>query len=163
MSRFDHFAVLCETLPVGLMSAAVNLALLRNAGLDAIALKATSDAMNCASTVNVEMQGGVAAYCDFPGTLITISRTCDPHSGFKVYQSVQNLKQSLTVIEEQIYGDYQVRGWISPFNIRQRYSQVWYLDQMRDRITMYANELQSIARNIRSVGGGIHFRRLGIL
>lgn len=132
--RFDHFAILCETIPVGIPSLAVNLITVNRGEYDRTVLKEASKILDCTSSLDIDSIG-VAAYCKFPGA--------------KVYQHVQQLRLSLQNINQNLYDDYQVRGWLAGFNMKHNYSSAWYLDQILDKLQMYQSDLQAVAKAIR--------------
>uniref|UniRef100_A0A914V1A8 beta-N-acetylhexosaminidase n=1 Tax=Plectus sambesii TaxID=2011161 RepID=A0A914V1A8_9BILA len=132
--RFDHFAILCELLPVGLMSAAINFITIKKGHYDRSVLREASTLMDCSNTIDIDAQG-IAGYCNFPGS--------------KVYQEVQQLKSALDQTNENVHKDYQVRGWLTPFNIKHNYSQAWYLDQLLDKVNMHITDLEAIAQALR--------------
>lgn len=90
--RFDHFAILCETIPVGIPSLAVNLLTILYGKYDRTVLKEATKLLSCSNTLDID-SAGVAGYCNFPGS--------------KVYQYVQQLKLTQKNIDEQLFNDFQ--------------------------------------------------------
>lgn len=63
-SRYDHMAVLCELLPVGLLSAAINLMTLKEGSFDS---RMVARELKCIGEhINVDAEG-LAGMCEFPG------------------------------------------------------------------------------------------------
>lgn len=134
--RFDHFAILCELLPVGIPSLVVNLLTVNYARYDREILQLAARAMQCNGNFEIDLPyGGVGGYCQFPGA--------------KVYQYIQQFYSSQKNLQTQLYDDYQVHGWLSDFNIRHNYSSAFYLDQISDKILMYKSEFSQIYANLR--------------
>jgi len=91
--------------------------------------------LECSSQLDVDSPG-IAGYCQFPGS--------------RIYQYVQQLKMSQQNLKQNLLDDYQLRGWASSFNIVHNYSSAWYLDQVVDKVQMSLNDLQSLARALRT-------------
>jgi hypothetical protein len=70
--RFDHFAILCETIPVGLISAAVNFIAIRRAiaTVDQSVLTEATQALQCDRLINIQGTVVAANNCNFPGNRI---------------------------------------------------------------------------------------------
>ncbi|VBB33747.1 unnamed protein product [Acanthocheilonema viteae] len=104
--RFDHFAIICEVIPVGLLSAAVNMAVLKSGQYGS--------------------------------------------EGVHVFHAVQTLHSTINSVEEQVFNDYQVRGWIARFNEKHLYTQAWYLDQVLYKVKSFLREMEVCEQNIRT-------------
>jgi hypothetical protein len=66
--RYDHFAVLCEILPVGLMSAIINFLTIRKGCFDDSVLREGAKLMQCANgSLNINSDGAIGHNCVFPG------------------------------------------------------------------------------------------------
>uniref|UniRef100_A0A914UIG5 Beta-N-acetylhexosaminidase n=1 Tax=Plectus sambesii TaxID=2011161 RepID=A0A914UIG5_9BILA len=136
--RYDHFAVLCELLPVGLMSAVINFLTIRKGCFDDSVLREGAQLMHCETQqLNINAEGVAGQQCVFPGSL--------------VYQHVQDLHVNLGRIEKEIYGDYRVQGWLSPFNIKHNYTQNWYLNEVKGMVQMHTNTLGTLISSLRSL------------
>lgn len=140
--RFDHFAILCELLPVGVPSLAVNLLAIKYGVYDRNVLKEASKLLDCSNTLEPDSPG-ISAFCNYAGS--------------KVYQYVQQFKMSQQNMHTQLLDDYQLRGWLAPFNVKHNYSSAWYLDQIIDKIHMYYNDLNSLTRMLRTELSKIFF------
>lgn len=134
--------VLCELFPVGIPSLAVNLLTMKTGQYDRNLLKRAGADLECTNALEIESPG-IAAFCSFPG--------------FKVYQYIQQLKMSKQTIQTQLLDDYQLKGWLSRFNIHHNYSSAWYLDQVVDKVQMYRADLENLGRQIRSEMSQIFF------
>ncbi|VDK85691.1 unnamed protein product [Litomosoides sigmodontis] len=104
--RFDHFAIICEVIPVGLLSAAVNMAVLKSGRYGS--------------------------------------------EGVHVFHAVQTLHSTINSVEEQVFNDYQVRGWLARFNEKHLYTQAWYLDQVLYKVKSFLREMEVCEQNIRA-------------
>ncbi|MFH4978579.1 hypothetical protein AB6A40_005288 [Gnathostoma spinigerum] len=134
--RFDHFAILCETLPVGLPSAAVNLAILKDGRGVEDAARRAGMVLNCSSSIVLSFPTGLAAYCNFPG--------------FEIYKNVQQFQELVTSIERDVFNNYQIRGWMSEFNDKYRYSQLWYVDNCSFRVRLALADIKRYADLIKN-------------
>ncbi len=132
---FDHFAVICETLPVGLPSVAVNLLAIAKGKYDWEVTKEVSRLLQCSKDFGDIESIDVGTVCKFPGA--------------QVYQQVAQLQQTLANIKQNLYDDYQVAGWLSPFSVQHNYSSAWYLDQIADKLEVYTSELQAVGHSLR--------------
>uniref|UniRef100_A0A8R1TZF7 beta-N-acetylhexosaminidase n=1 Tax=Onchocerca volvulus TaxID=6282 RepID=A0A8R1TZF7_ONCVO len=143
--RYDHFAVLCELLPVGLPSAILNL-LVAKAGdkfsTESI-VSATSAALNCTSKISMEYMNSFDS-CNFPGV--------------ELFTAIRSLRDYIKAIKNEVFESHQVKGWLSRFNVRHGYTQLWYLMELENNIEMYTQEMLNMAKMIESLMEPI-FRR----
>ncbi|CAG9532841.1 unnamed protein product [Cercopithifilaria johnstoni] len=133
--RYDHFAVLCELLPVGLPSAILNL-LLAKAGdrfSTQSVINTTAAALNCSSMISLEHIHSFNS-CDFPGV--------------ELFNVIHALRDYISVIKNEVFESNQVKGWLSQFNVRHGYTQLWYLVQLKSIIEMHINEMLNVAKRI---------------
>ncbi|RUS68716.1 hypothetical protein EGW08_023522 [Elysia chlorotica] len=109
--RYDHFATLCELLPVALPSLAVCLATIKNAGFTKEIYQYTSEILKCDD--NIEMtfpkidkktkQAVITQDCRFPGSDIYYAM-----QGFYAYT--------------QISTQHRMDGWLSDYQLSHRFS-----------------------------------------
>ncbi|VDN07687.1 unnamed protein product [Thelazia callipaeda] len=133
--RFDHFAIICEIIPVGLLSAAVNMAVLKNGQYDSGVLQSVSQLLKCSSILYFDKNpSSFIPQCTFPGV--------------HIFDAIQTLRSTIISVEEQVFNDYQVRGWIARFNEKHSYTQAWYLDQVLYKVKSFLREMELCERNI---------------
>ncbi|VDP11399.1 unnamed protein product [Onchocerca flexuosa] len=149
--RYDHFAVLCELLPVGLPSAILNL-LVAKAGdkfsTESI-ISAASTALNCTSKISMEYMNSFDS-CNFPGV--------------ELFNAIRSLRDYIKVIKNEVFESNQMKGWLSRFNIRHGYTQLWYLMELESSIEMYTQEMLNMVcyfselyRQLNNFGGFRNF------
>uniref|UniRef100_A0A0R3RNM9 RUN domain-containing protein n=1 Tax=Elaeophora elaphi TaxID=1147741 RepID=A0A0R3RNM9_9BILA len=126
--RYDHFAVLCELLPVGLPSAIVNL-LVAKAGdkfsTESI-INATTTTLHCTSKISLQQIHSFDS-CHFPGV--------------QLFNAIHSLRDYVKVIESEVFGSNQAKGWLNRFNVRHGYTQLWYLVQLKNVIEICKSEM----------------------
>uniref|UniRef100_A0A1I7VSU0 beta-N-acetylhexosaminidase n=1 Tax=Loa loa TaxID=7209 RepID=A0A1I7VSU0_LOALO len=136
--RYDHFAVLCELLPVGLPSAVLNL-LVAKAG-DKFStqwiINATTVALNCTSKISLEYMHSFDS-CDFPGV--------------ELFNVIHSLHNRIEMIKNEVFDSHQVKGWLSRFNVRHEYTQLWYLVPLQSIIERHISELLDMTKTIQSL------------
>ncbi|VDO38597.1 unnamed protein product, partial [Brugia timori] len=82
--RFDHFAIICEIIPVGLLSAAVNMAVLKNGQYDFEVMRSVSQSLKCSSVLYFDKNSSpFIPQCSFPGI------------GVHVFHAVQTLHSTI--------------------------------------------------------------------
>lgn len=119
--RFDHFAILCELLPVGIPSLALNLQIVQYGGqFPKQAVQDTTKILGCTANINYNSPGIAAFGCQF--------------EGYEIYKQIQLLKQIDDNVRANVLDDNALKGWLHPFNIRHNYSSAWYLDQLQQKI-----------------------------
>lgn len=136
--RYDHFALLAEILPVGMPSLAVNLLTIAFGQFDRDVLQRASRAMQCGDGVEFayDSKTYVTHGCKFPGA--------------KIYELVQDFSVEQTIMREQLLTDYQLQGWLSPYNTRHNFSSAWYLDQISDKIRQYLTQMDYTAGQLKA-------------
>uniref|UniRef100_A0A8R1TU21 beta-N-acetylhexosaminidase n=1 Tax=Onchocerca volvulus TaxID=6282 RepID=A0A8R1TU21_ONCVO len=135
--RFDHFAIICEVIPVGLLSAAVNMAVLKSGQYGSEVMQSVSEVLKCSSVLYFDKNSSpFIPQCTFPG--------------IHVFHAVQTLHSTINSVEEQVFNDYQVRGWIARFNEKHLYTQAWYLDQVLYKVKSFLREMEICEQNIKT-------------
>ena len=135
--RFDHFAILCELIPVGIPSLAINLQTLISGGYGDRVLHHTSTLLNCSTTLDIDAP--INPYypvfeCGFAGA--------------DAFETVHRLYFALQQIQEEVYASSSYRGWLSPLATQYNYSQAWYLDSMIPVIEMHLNILVLLRKRL---------------
>ncbi|OZC07308.1 hypothetical protein X798_05674 [Onchocerca flexuosa] len=145
--RFDHFAIICEVIPVGLLSAAVNMAVLKSGQYGSEVMQSVSEVLKCSSVLYFDKNSSpFIPQCTFPGT--DFFRF---FKGIHVFHAVQTLHSTINSVEEQVFNDYQVRGWIARFNEKHLYTQAWYLDQVLYKVKSFLREMEICEQNIKLI------------
>lgn len=108
-SRYDHFAVLCDLLPAGIPSLAVNLLFLERGRVDESLLADAQAALGCnrpppmdLNDTNVE-----SMRCEFPGD--------------RVYEALLRFNVVRRQLDSMLSGSI-VSGWMSQMNVRTKFS-----------------------------------------
>ena len=73
--RYDHFAVLCELLPVSLPSLTINLLILGKGGLNISLVPSFYSALGCQATESqslLNLKEPDLSHCDWPGSKASI-------------------------------------------------------------------------------------------
>lgn len=139
--RFDHFALLCEILPVGIPSLTFNLLTVAYGKFDDHVHNLASRAMQCGDNVLFNYQNHpqemyVTEGCHFPGS--------------RVYELIQQYYVNQQVmLQSEVYNNYQVQGWLSTYNTRHNFSSAWYLDQIMDKLTFARSHLRMLVSQLR--------------
>uniref|UniRef100_A0A915PRA5 beta-N-acetylhexosaminidase n=1 Tax=Setaria digitata TaxID=48799 RepID=A0A915PRA5_9BILA len=136
--RYDHFAVLCELLPVGLPSAILNLLVAKlgdESSTDSV-INATTAALNCSSRISLEFVDSFNS-CYFPGV--------------ELFAAIDSLRHQISIIKDEVFENHQVKGWLNRFNVQHGYTQLWYLVQLEGTIEMHVNEITDMAKTIQSL------------
>lgn len=62
-------------------------------------------------------------------------------SGVELFNVIHSLRDYISVIKSEVFESHQVKGWLSRFNMRHGYTQLWYLMQLKSIIEMHINEM----------------------
>ncbi|VDN94955.1 unnamed protein product [Brugia pahangi] len=136
--RYDHFAVLCELLPVALPSVVLNLLVAKagdNLSTQSI-IKSVTAALNCTSKISLEYMHSFDS-CDFPGV--------------ELFSVIHSLRNHIKVIKSEVFESHQVKGWLNRFNVHHGYTQLWYLLQMKSIIEMHISDMLNLTKMIQSL------------
>jgi len=149
--------VLAEILPVGMPSLAINLLTVAFGQFDKQVLQRASRAMQCGEGVEFayDSKTYVTHGCNFPGAKIyELVRRLFSGSG-RVFPisaglQVQEFSVAQTLMREQLLGDYQLQGWLAPYNTRHNFSSAWYLDQIGDKVRQHLAQLDFASSSLRA-------------
>ncbi|CDW58578.1 hypothetical protein TTRE_0000689901 [Trichuris trichiura] len=130
--RYDHFAVLCEFLPIGIPSLTVNMLTIRNGRFDASVNDQAISIMQCVTGSDVK---GDLYGCRFPGS--------------DIYQNVQLLHEKRSEIEKMLFQQSSVQGWLSNVAIEHNMSSPWYMNLIIPDLVSYKNQMVELSLNIR--------------
>lgn len=117
-SRYDHFAVLCELLPVALPSLLLNLELLNGNNT----FRRTEKLLKCIHTDMSEMSLEQDPHqfdlrrCKFPGV--------------KIFGAVGSLIRYKAEVDALVTISRETQGWLTNYNIRHNYSSPWRLTEV---------------------------------
>lgn len=109
--RYDHFATLCELLPVGLPSLALSLQALRSGGFGPQEVLTASQLLNCSAKLDLEFPAldtngaHVSQDCRFPGS--------------SVYYGVQQLWGIMEMYKRDRGLQERIAGWMTDYQLRQ--------------------------------------------
>ena len=126
-SRYDHFAVLCELLPVALPSLILNLEALSLNGTEAYIFKQAEKLLKCVTNDH-----------NFD-RLSPISLEQDPHQfdlrhckfpGVKIFGAVGSLVRYKAETDALVTISRETQGWLTSYNIRHNYSSPWRLSEV---------------------------------
>ncbi|KHJ46808.1 glycosyl hydrolase family 20, catalytic domain protein [Trichuris suis] len=129
--RYDHFAVLCEFLPIGIPSLTVNMLTIRNGRFDASVNDQAISIMQCVTGSDVK---GDLYGCRFPGS--------------DIYHHVQLLHEKKGEIEKLLLQQ-SVQGWLSNIAIDYNMSSPWYMNLIVPDLMTYKNQMIELSLNIR--------------
>lgn len=131
--RYDHFSILCELLPVGLPSLAVNLVYLSLNNIDAIGPsdKAVS-ILKCDNGAGL-MRGSITTHCSFPGS--------------SVYDNALRLSNLNEEIQKMMDGS-TFKGWFTEYNVQMMFSSRSQVEQATAELDRYKMELAYIEKDM---------------
>ncbi|XP_065349137.1 hexosaminidase D-like [Cloeon dipterum] len=134
--RYDHFAVLCELLPVGIPSLAADLALLAGASGEAMALSKARSMLNCQGSLEMALKYPAAGLrCNYPGSEV-----------LEAVLRLKALKKELAKLQEES----TVKGWMTEYNMKHNFSSPTYVEHATAELDRFRAELLYIERDIRS-------------
>lgn len=128
--RYDHFAVLCELLPVALPSLACDLLLLQYGNIRRVDEEATR-LLDCYSGGGSIVGSLGAFHCRFPGS--------------EVLRAVDGFSQLMEQYNK-LLNDSVIRGWLSDYNVAHRFSGPTHLERIGNELDYMQNSLESYRR-----------------
>ena len=132
--RYDHFAVLCELLPAGLPSLALDLVATSHGYFNASLTKKLLQGLSCgehstnlhASSIDLDTDNFLwdkMSWCFFPGA-----------NFFKVTKQLVRLEVD---VEEFFKKVQKKKGWLTEYNIRHNMSSPFRIDEVRCYLNLY--------------------------
>ena len=125
--RYDHFATLCELLPVGLPSLALSLQAMLVGGFGPRELTKASHSLNCSDALDlqfpalVDKGAKVSQDCSFPGSAI--------------FYSVQQLWGIMEVYKQDLGLQERISGWMTDYQYRQGISSPGQMKVLAHKLT----------------------------
>ncbi|XP_014270971.1 hexosaminidase D isoform X1 [Halyomorpha halys] len=138
--RYDHFAVLCELLPVSIPSLALNLIYLSTDIKTLIELSVKTQRV-CGCDANPVMATAPHGSCTFPGACLYIAVTRLPQIGFALQR-------------EKDRSHY--KGWMSNYNMKFSFSNPSHIEFATNNFLSIYAELNDIERDIRQCMDNIY-------
>lgn len=145
-SRYDHFATLCELLPVAIPSLAVCLATLSHGGFNKDIHRETSKLLNCNNKIEMSFpaldpktkKAKVTQDCRFPG-----------HMLYYGMQELWGCRQQGQEAKEL--------GWLSEYQISHRFSNPGQLKVMARKLGEQHSNILKISKPLQNELGNIYF------
>lgn len=141
--RYDHFAVLCELLPVALPSLAVCLSTASNGYFD-VNYKTNTilSALTCSEPTSIHF-----TWLDLQrdSNLASFSRCMFP--GSKIFRFVIRLTAIVTEAKEYIENIKFKRGWLTGYNIRHNCSTIMRIDELLEDKNRLFSSMTNIAKS----------------
>lgn len=114
--RYDHFAVLCELLPSGLPSLAVNLQYLQYLKYDESVQRNVQHLLGCNNPVFLELNiSNPEIRCSFPGS--------------RIYELSLQFFSLNYYLKEQFFESNYILGWVSDYNVKAKFSSPPLIEQ----------------------------------
>lgn len=128
--RYDHFAVLCELLPVGIPSLAMNLHLIQGY-IDSTLVppQAVAALLQCENPYALLGPALGTPKCNFAGGNVL-------EAALKLSQLNQELASVLD--------DSKVRGWMTEYNVNHVYSNLLFVESAMENLNMFKMQLSQI-------------------
>ena len=137
-SRYDHFAVLCELLPVAVPSLVLNLVTVSSNGSESSKFRLTEKLLKCSTddrnydrlsplTLEQDPHQFDLRRCRFPGAM--------------VFGAVGSLHHYKAEVEALDTSSRETQGWLTAYNIRHNYTSPWRLSET---VNGHANLLKSL-------------------
>jgi len=130
--RYDHFSILCELLPVGLPSLAVNLGYLSQGKIELRSVPpAVQEILKCGPGL---LHPKFGARCNFPGSII-----------YEKAQQLQNLIDLITQMEESS----EAKGWLTQYNYHTGFSSPAHVEGATNELDRFKMEMVYLEQDLR--------------
>uniref|UniRef100_A0A1I7TM51 beta-N-acetylhexosaminidase n=1 Tax=Caenorhabditis tropicalis TaxID=1561998 RepID=A0A1I7TM51_9PELO len=131
-SRYDHFAVLAETIPVALPTLAMSMETMLEGRPLVGNYPVTAELLQCTPPLDL---GFTASGCRFPGS--------------RIYELINEMYQKQMQLRTYRQDDYELNGWLSRVADEYSVSSHWYIDKIEQLIEMHAGPLEQISESLR--------------
>ena len=136
-SRYDHLSVLCELLPVGLPSLAVNLHAVKYGHYDQDGKNKIRKQLKCDKDIVITVKNEITmsdlAKCDFPG--------------YSIYKGIYLLNTTVKSVERFENSDVY-RGWFSKYHRKHRFSSPEKMVYLLEEIQRVSEKFDWLAINM---------------
>lgn len=130
--RFDHFAILCELLPVAIPSLALNLLTMKEGKYKNALREKVSKMLQCEPTTSLGDEFTAVsefAQCDYPGSSISVR-----------VEKLAELKLNIT----KMYQHSSVKGWLTPYNLKALYGHSFFAEKWYNKTVEIREELEAV-------------------
>ena len=139
--RYDHLAVLCETLPAGLPSLIINQLTLKNGKYDAASIfKKFDKIMQCPLLGRSHYQGGPSTdVVDFEQDPYLWERAAGcAFPGASVFRLTQHVTDAVKRVNDYLYDVTVHKAWMTEYNVRHNLSNPFRIDEgLQEHGTVY--------------------------
>ena len=145
--RYDHFAVLCETLPASIPSLVVNLVAATNGYLNSTLKDVVYDGLRCATNNNMASSAQFQTFIDIqndPYLWDKMSWCFFP--GVQVFKLTHNLDNVQYQVKEYLKKVTLDQGWLTDFNIRHNFSSPYRVQEGMDEFSQHIYSITSLMR-----------------
>ncbi|PVD29411.1 hypothetical protein C0Q70_08662 [Pomacea canaliculata] len=137
--RYDHFATLCELLPVGLPSLAMCLSATKNGDFSKQQQVTASSALGCSLPLELPALSGKDEYiigdCRFPGS--------------DVFYAVRQLWSKVTTTEHDDRLKSPISGWLTNYQVRRGFSSSWHMSSLYRELAVVISHFQSLLNELK--------------
>ncbi|GMT21144.1 hypothetical protein PFISCL1PPCAC_12441, partial [Pristionchus fissidentatus] len=131
-SRYDHLAILAETLPIGVPALAMSMETMMEARPMNGRYPATKDVLQCSPTVE---NGGYVYGCSFPGR--------------KIYELVNEYVAQRKALEKYRTEDFEVNGWLSSHAEKYAVSSAMYINKILPFLEYHSMPMERLYEDLR--------------
>uniref|UniRef100_A0AC34PUU6 Beta-N-acetylhexosaminidase n=1 Tax=Panagrolaimus sp. JU765 TaxID=591449 RepID=A0AC34PUU6_9BILA len=138
-SRYDHFAVLAELLPVNLPTLAMSVETIDSGRPLHGQYSRASEVLRCTA----KFEQGYVLGCQFPGR--------------RIYELVNEMYEKQQAFYRYKESDYEFNGWVSKVAEKYGFSSPMYVEKVNGFLDYHANYLERIERELRTELNKIYF------
>ena len=145
--RYDHFAVLCETLPASIPSLVINLIAVTNGYMNSTLKNVVYDGLKCSSNNNLASSAQYQTFIDVqndPYLWDKMSWCFFP--GVQVFKLTHNLDNVQYQVQEYIKKVTKDQGWLTDFNVRHNFSSPFRVQEGMEEFSQHIYSITSLMR-----------------